>query len=485
MVFNRHISILLLLFLVLNFVSCKKNPLFTESENEKIEVSFNASVSANNKKNILDVSEVDYCYIRIDSMVFRPETYVVDGKIYTQSIKLIPNTYTLNAFIMMNDNNTPNNYSDDVIMLATPLNGSEYSTFVSWPAGLDFNVAHLKKLNIGVEVLLFNPADYDKFGFDFTVLPATTIREQRFIGLIRPKNSADYAGSLYINQSTGLQNEMPAIFSIDVFRNGGYVKTFTNENQLGESFVSVSYPDGNNAVDNYRFDLNVYVRTGTTFGYKYVKSWAFADDEMIPSETDGMVHFVLGECGSTGEPGEIGIYQNLPESCNFTIKPTWAPGSLGSYFDGELSDIATGFSVGNGLYRAWCGTDSVDININHTYQMDVYNSLLPSTLPAYTRGAGRWNAINWLLNNLSNYPTATWGKVQGAVWVILNNWDGVGHLNVPDADEVVNSMVSDAMLHADFIPSCGQKAAVIFVPKGTPRQAINPRLQVVFVMTNL
>jgi len=120
---------------------------------------------------------------------------------------------------------------------------------------------------------------------------------------------------------------------------------------------------------------------------------------MIPAESDGMVHFVLSECGSTGMSGEIGPYMNLPERCSFTIKPTWAPGLLGAYFDGELSDVSSGFSIGNGLYSAWCGTDSVSININHTYTMDVYNSLTPSVLPAYTRSAARWNAVNWLFNN--------------------------------------------------------------------------------------
>ena len=108
-------------------------------------------------------------------------------------------------------------FSDDVVMLAAPMEGSEYAAFVNQAAGFSFVVNHLKKANIDVEVILFSPADYDKFGFDIDVLPATTIREQKFVGLILPKNPADYVNSLYLNQSTGLQNEMPAIFSIDVF----------------------------------------------------------------------------------------------------------------------------------------------------------------------------------------------------------------------------------------------------------------------------
>ncbi len=486
MFLKRYTSVFLLILLVaVSFTSCKKELVLTGEEEAVQEVTFNPSLSTDEKKSNLDVSGIDYCYILIDSLVFRPATYVIDGKIYTQSIKLTPGSYQLNKFLMMNDNNTPDDFSDDVVMLAAPMEGSEYAAFVNHAAGFSFVVNHLKKANVDVEVILFSPADYDKFGFDIDVLPATTIREQKFIGLILPKNPADYANSLYLNQSAGLQNEMPAIFSIDVFRNGRFVKSVGNEDQLGEHFVSITYPDGDNTTDDYRFDLNVYVPVGASFGYKYVRSWEFTDDELIPAEPDGMVHFVLSECGSIGTGEHIGPYMNLPESCNFTIQSNWAPGSLGAYFDGVLSDVPVGFSLGNGLYSAWCGTDSVSININHTYEMDVYNSLLPSVLPLYTRSAARWNSINWLFNNLSNYPTATWGEIQGAVWEILNDWNGISHTNVPDADGLVETMVNEARLHDDFIPSCGQKAAVIFVPKGTQREAATPKIQVVFVMTNL
>ncbi len=485
MSFNRYTLILFLLATAMVFTSCRKDDGFMDTDGNVQEVTFNPAVSVNGNKSAHEVSGVNYCYIEIDTMVFRPATYVLNGKIYTQSIKLTPGSYTLNKFLMMNDNGTPDDYSDDVIILATPMAGSDYAAFVNQPAGFSFAVGHLRKSNVDIEVVLFTPSDYDKFGFDFDVLPATTIREQRFTGLILPKNPADYANSLYMNQSTGLQNEMPAIFSIDVFRNGRFVKSVTNEDQLGETYVSVTYPDGDNTVDEYRFDLNVYLRTGLTFGYKHIKTWEFVDDEMIPAEPDSLVHFVLSECGSTGSDLEIGPYMNLPESCNFTIKPGWAPGSLGAYFDGDLGDIPIGNSIGNGLYSAWCGTDSVSININHTYQMDVYNSLTPSVLPAYTRDASRWNAINWLFNNLSNYSSPSWGEIQGAVWKILNDWDGISHTNVPNADGITDAMVSDALSHIDFKPECGQKAAAVLVPKGTNRDAISPKLQVVFIMVNI
>ncbi len=482
---NRYTYALFLFLLALAFTGCKKDTEILTDAGAKQEVTFNPVVSIDGKKSTQEVSGVNYCFIQIDTMVFRPATYTVNGKIYTQSIKLLPGSHNLNKFLMMNDNQTPDDYSDDIIMLATPMEGSDYASFVNQAAGFGFAVNRLKKLSVDIDVILFSPSDYLKFGFDFSVLPATTIRQQRFTGLIRPKNPADYSNSLYLNQSTGLQNEMPAIFKIDVYRNGSLVSTIGNEDQWGESTVTVSYPDGDNTVDNFRFDLMVYVKTGASYGYRYIKSWEFVDDEMIPAESDGIVHFLLGECGFTGANGEIGPYINLPESCNFTIKPTWAPGQLGAYFDGELNNISTGFSIGNGLYRAWCGTDSVNININHTYQMDVYNSLTPSTLPAFTRSASRWNAVNWLLNNLPDYTQASWGEIQGAVWKILNDWDGTSHGNVPDANSVVDGMVNDALLHADFIPGCGQKAAVIMVPKGTPRNATTPKLQVVFMMVSL
>lgn len=480
----KNIIFFLPLAILIVLSSCNKDGILTGDDMSLQEVSFSTRVLSGGKKSIYDVSGIDYALVQIDTVKYRPAVYTIDGNIYTQSIKLPPGSYTLSKFLMMNDNNTPDDYSDDVIILATPMEGSDFALFVSEPAGFSFNVDRLKKTNIGIEVVYFNPSDYYKFGFDYDVLPATTVREQLFAGLVMPRNFNDYADSWYQNQSSGLQNEMPAIFRISVFRNGRFVRSFSNEDVLDSKVVAVSYPDGDNTQDDFRFDLEVYLKIGNGFGYKYLKSWEFSDDEMIPAESDGIVHFIITECGSTGD-NVIGPYINLPTSVKFKINPSWAPGSLGSYFDGEFSDIPLGFKIGNGIYGAWCGTDSVSININHTYEMDVYSSLLPSVLPAYTRYATKWNEVNWLFNNLQNYSGYSWSDVQGAVWKILNNWDGTAHYNVPEPGSVVNNMVNDAGLHGSFIPTCGEKAAVILVPKGTKRNAASPIVQVVFVMVDI
>ena len=474
---------LFLIILSIGLSGCSKDNLTPEDKLLQ-EVTFSTKVNSGGEKSLADVSGIDYALIKIDTVIYRPTIYTIDGNIYTQSIKLPPGSYTLSKFLMMNDNNTPDDYSDDVIILATPMEGSDFALFVSEPAGFSFNVDRLKKTDIGIEVVYFNPSDYEKFGFDYDVLPATTVREQLFAGLVMPGNINNYTGSWYQNQSSGLQSEMPAIFRINIFRNGIFVRSFSNEDIFGEEVVAVTYPDGDNTQDNFRFDLEVYLKIGNGFGYKHLKSWEFSDDEMIPAEPDGIVHFIITECGSSGD-NVIGPYINLPASVKFKINPSWAPGSLGSYFDSELSNVPLGYEIGNGLYSAWCGTDSVSVNINHSYEMDIYSSLLPSVLPAYTRDASRWNEINWLFNNLNGYQGYQWSDVQGAVWKILNDWDGTTHFNVPESGSMVNSMVSDAKLHDSFIPTCGEKAAVILVPKDTKRNVATPAIQVVFIMVDI
>ena len=480
----KNIIFLFPIAILIVLSSCNKDGLLTGGDMSLQEVSFSTRVLSGGQKSIYDVSGIDYALVQIDTVIYRPDVYTIDGNIYTQSIKLPPGSYILSKFLMMNDNNTPDDFSDDIIILATPMEGSDFALFVSEPAGFSFDVDHLKKADIGIEVVYFNPSDYDKFGFDYDVLPATTVREQLFEGLVMPQNFNDYTGSWYQNQSSGLQNEMPAIFRINLFRNGTFVRSFSNEDIFGEEVVAVTYPDGDNTQDDFRFDLEVYLKNGDSFDYKYLKSWEFSNDEMIPAEPDGIVHFIITECGSSGE-NVIGPYINLPASVNFKINTSWAPGSLGSYFDGEFSNIPFGYKIGNGIYSAWCGTDSVSININHSYEMDVYSSLLPSVLPAYARYATRWNEVNWLFNNLQNYSGYSWGDVQGAVWKILNDWDGTTHYNVPEPGSIVNNMVNDAELHGSFIPTCGEKAAVILVPKDTQRNAAIPTVQVVFVMIDI
>jgi len=487
--FTKYNATFFALVFAIALSGCKKNDDFTNLDTSNEGVSFSTKIISDTKKSSnsnTSVSCVSYALIEINSTIYRPQVFTLDGNVHTQALKLSTGAYTLTKFWLMNDNGTSDDYSDDIIMLATPNAGSEFSTFVNRTTGFDFNVEHFKKTSIDIDVVYFTPSDYYKFGFSFDVLPATTIRTQVFMGTFIPKILSDYNSSLYELQSAGLQSEMPAIAKINVFRNGIFVRSYDNEAQNGEATLEVRYPDGNNSYDSFRFDLLVYAKSNQGFDYKYIHSWEFSNDEKIQHEPDGIVHFVLGGNTGTLNSTVLGPYINTPTtSCYYEIEEIWSPGSLNAYFNAEITNVNTGFDISNGTYKSWCGTDSVSINIQHKYEMDIYNSLNPETLPKYTRSKERWSTINWLFNNLSNYPTKQWDDLQAATWFLLNDWNGEGHTHVAYNHTLVMQMVNDAQSHFDFIPIYGQKAAVIYIPKGTPRNATVPKLQVVFIMTYL
>lgn len=477
--------LILLIFLMGSISSCQKDP---RSSDKEVEISFSSKpVQANSKttgsKAIL--AQIDYAEVEIGNKTYHLPVYNLNGNIYTTAIKVDPGNYTLSKFLLISTNQTPSDTSDDLIVYATPMAGSAYAGFVNQPAGFQFDVQTLIKTEVSVEVLRFDPADYQKFGFDFSVLPQNTTREQDFAGRLIVNNYAAYTGSLYASQSTGLQTEMPAIFKIDVYRDNEFVVSYNNEASLGDSVLRVLYPDDHLASNLFRFDLYIYAQSGAGFAYRFVHSWNFFDAETLAHGNDGVVRFVVGDAYISLVNYAFGPIANLPQQATLLIDNHFAPGTQGAYFDGLVSGVSGVYSLANGNYRSWCGTDTVSINLGHPYAMDVFSSLSPQLLPAYAPEAERWNQLNWLFNHLDRYAFYDWDILQGAAWMILNDWDGIGHSLVSDANSIVLQMVHDAQTHADFIPAYGQKAAVIFIPEHTAHNEQTPRVQLVFTFINL
>ncbi len=482
MAFKRKISSLLNIIVTgMLVLSCQQGEF--EADTVMQEVFFNTQVVSEGFKNS---QRIDYALIQINDSIYKPDAFVLNGTLYTQAIKLIPGIYHLQNFLMMNNNNTPNNYADDYIVLASPVQGSEFATFVNYPAGFEFNVDNFKKSEVNIEVIYFNEADYDKFGLSFGFLPHSTVRNQIFRGYFTPCHDLNvYNNSLYAQQNGGIQSQMKAIFRVDVYRNGRFVKSYSNENSFGDSTVSVIYPDDNNNPDHYRFELWLYAKSGTGFAFKPVHSWEFNDNQSLETGNNGVVDFIIGSTTGTNYDYSFGPYIDLPLSAILTLDSAWAPGSLQSYFNGIISGVEHNHQLDEGVYAAWCGTDSINININYNYSMDVYNSLFSGILPAYIRYEQRWNEINWLFNHLNNLGSFSWQEVQGAVWLILNDWDGSGHQHIPNLTPAMEYLANTAKNHPDFTPSCGDKFAVIFVPHNTTYQAQQPKIQVTFILLTI
>ena len=479
--------ILMPLVMILGLLSSCQKFDYSVPTSKQQEVTFSSEeISLDNKKNAqISVLSCDYAAIVVNQKIYKTAVYEIDGLLYTTAIKLEPGDYTLTSFMLMSNNFTPNDSIDDKIAYATPMTGSDYASFVINPAGFSFNVGSLTKVNVPVNVVLFNPDDYQKFGFDYDILTQTTVRSHRFEGQFKPANKEVYYGSIYQQQTNGLQDVMPAIYRIDVYRNDQYITSYDNESAKGEMPLEVNYPDSDYSTDHFRFDLYLYVKSGDGFNYRFIHSWSFTDAQRLQTSADGMVHFIIGDPLSSDINYAFGPFVDVSPNCTLTIDYGMAPGNLGSYFNGIVAGVNGNYALQNGTYPSYCGTDTISVNLGYAYQMRPISSLIPELLPFYTRDEARWNALNWLFNHLENYSFHDWDILQGASWMILNDWDGNAHSGVSNANSIVLQMVSDARQHEDFIPSYGQTAAVVFVPKTASLGEQIPAVQVVFMFVTL
>ena len=420
--------------------------------------------------------EPDYAHIVIDGQDYFPAVFRLDGNLYTQAIKLAPGSYSVSQFLLMDDGGTPreDDATDDQILMGTPETGSGYAVYINKPVNFDISVQDFTKAEIQIEVLCFQEADYLSFGFDWFSIGEIVIREMCFFGDFCVKHPADYTGSYYENQSTGLQIDMPAIFRLEVKKDGIPVpgSPFNNASAAANwgvgSPVCVQYPDNLNMNGEvFTFDLWIYVKQGNAFVFKKFHTWTTVDEVMIPAGADGVVDFVLGNCNLTEPDLQLAPYQNLPLTANVTITNPADPGYWKIYVNTATPSGTYDLPVHVNL-TGWCGDINQTIT-NGNHNMNVHSSLYSTTWPAgMPFSLGKIARVNWLFNHLDYYSMnensltdAQGDIIQGAIWNILNGTPAAG---------MSLQMASDASAHEDFLPLPGGWAAVLFIKSNQPQK---------------
>lgn len=422
---------------------------------------------------------------------------------WTNTIQLPVNTngtavqYSVDEFVVYSNNHTPNNPLDDVVLWATPHANALWSTYVTTPLDFTFTVKSGQKTDVKLDVVCFQPSYYSYFGFTYFTLNQLTVRQQWFFGDFCIKDASQYTGSDYTHQPNWVGTgyiDVPAIFKIEVWRNGVLQNTFTNDDvahNYGDK-VSVTYGDYANQVDPFTFKLYILVKQGTAFNFVLFNTWTFNDISNIATDaTSHVTQFVLGSCYDPAHPPQLilGPYMNLPAQASYAIVGGYAPGSLGGYVDAQLTGIGSGYFISNGTYASNCADHQTTINVGQTYPMDVYSSLYPSLLPAFVQSqAGKWAKINWVYNHLNWYSNLQWYELQQLVWLYDNvTWDGSTDGGVPALTDTnyptrASQMKADADNYGvNYVPPPGGYAAIIFVPQGTPGNATTAAIQTMFI----
>ena len=316
----------LMMFAAIVLFSCQKRE--TEPINATQDVVFTANVvepgtglKSTDDWDCKDL-EPDYAHIVIDGTDYYPAVFRLDGVLYTQAIKLPVGSYTVELFLLMDDNGTPGVTGDDQIVMGTPAAGSDYAVYVTETVDFDFDVLAFTKIELNVEVLCFLDAEYDAFGFDWFQIDEIVIREICFFGDIclngTPYLPGDYAGSAYA--SDGLQEDEAAIFEVRVFKNGNPVpySPFSNLEWLGVGQpLCVQYPDILNIDEEvFTFELWVLVKNQLGgFSYQLYATYTATDDgEPLDANSQpvtgdaNVIDFVVGTCS----PMSTNVYDWLP-----------------------------------------------------------------------------------------------------------------------------------------------------------------------------
>ncbi len=472
---RREIFISVAIFMSLVLFSCQKeNTEPVDSPEQGVEFALNAASRL--KSSDCFSQKADYARINIDGETKKVEVYYINGKPHTKTIKLAEGEHTLQEFMLMDDNKTPNDDSDDVLIAATPHTGSEFAKYVEMPLNSKFEVQKFKKTKMSISVLCYNEIEYSNFGFVFFGIEQVVVREQAFFGDICICRLNDYETSPYAGQAKGLQLDMPAIAKVEVWRNDVKVDEFSNEDYLGEDKpLIVRYGDVLHHEDNFELKLFVLVKQGKEFKYKHFHSWKFKDDQKIDAGDDNVVEFVLGSCANEADV-VLPQWMNLPPDADYTIT-TVEPNEQNSYVGIKLENIAEGFEIENGAYASSCADHNTPIQVGKTYKMKVYSSLYPDQLPKFAQSY-KWEKFNWLYNHLDWYPGYKWYDIQGFMWLYDEpQWDGKAEGQMPALTELSKRMKADADRYgAGYKVPLGGAYTIIFIPPGS-ENADKPMIQ--------
>jgi hypothetical protein len=426
------------------------------------------------------VLEIDITDLDIGTTsTFNPQIFMLDGKLYSQAIKLATGQYSISKFLMLTE-------IGGTVVMAIPEASSEFGQYVVNGVDFEFEVGEFSKTQVDVQVLCFSLEKVDEFGFFWFQTNEIVIREQCFFGDLCLKDPTDYAGSYYDDLFAPLSNypfDLPAIYKIEVIRNNGdWSKSFTNivvEDNVATEFIAplcIKYPDRVDKDDEFVFKLYIYVRVGSQFQYKYFHSWTIVNDESFDSGNDGIMGFVVGNCNYNGADLQLAPYQNLPTSASITISSPGDPG----YWNLNVNSVnpAGNYDLPLGEMTGWCGDQETTI-IPGTKNMYIYSSLYstnwPAGMPFNPQDIAK---VNWLFNNLGNFagfntPTgnvitsnditqAQGLLIQDAIWEIIHGNTGISGMAMDMATAAANQ--------GNFSPLPGGWAAILCVAFNKPVQ---------------
>lgn len=246
-----------------------------------------------------DELNMDYAVYILGETEYISNIHIVNGEYQTQALIIKEGIHTLNSFLVYNNNSTPEDISDDILIKAAPELGSAYYDLMANPLDIEIFVQTSNPIEKSVDILCYDPLYYHEFGFAWSENSGVRIEHQNISGGICVDDINLYKGSLYENQAGDNLFEIPAIFEIHVYKQGVQeaLRVFSNEEWQGEGQnLEVYWPNQLDQTEEFYFELWVLLPTITGFEYILMNTWEFTDDQGAATGEDNIVDFKIGKC---------------------------------------------------------------------------------------------------------------------------------------------------------------------------------------------
>jgi len=303
------------LFLIvgLTVVSCNKPIEITT--NAEQEVSFRATAADLGFKSTATTTPNCDLYVPTQALItleddlgtelapITVDIFMNGDEFLTQTFSLPAGEYVITGFVLTDDNT-----SGASLIYVVPTDGSTYGSSVSDALPINLTVVPFEKNELTIEVLCFNEALYELYGYTWFALDIKEINSFCFFGdicLSLSDNELYAADVLYSHQvvSGALPHDIAAIFEIRVLDSQGVLlDSFNNESFFGIGApVCAEYP----SFLDVSLELWVWVYDGTGFSYQQYYTWTIVADTdtlLNPNSSnatigvDGFLDFVIGDC---------------------------------------------------------------------------------------------------------------------------------------------------------------------------------------------
>lgn len=236
-----------------------------------------------------------------------------------------------------------------------------------------------------------------------------------------------------------------------------------------------------------QFDINKSLTPGQT-------SWSFTVPKAdlvkylnLPAGSNVPGDFYIAAHGVVEWGGE-GTCPTLPDGKFRYLYGLADPNSNYYIVNAELYDDETGQNLYMSGLNGWCIDRERSGKDNSWYKDLISVNFLCSTagdISCFVDKPQNIGAVNWLLNNKNFVSGSTMSDIQVAIWRLIDDEGYSKPTSLPFNEERVTALVTEALKHIDFIPSCGQIIGLIMYEAGMENDCSNTSYMQVMLIERL